>query len=207
MKLYDCRRAPNPRRVRWFMAEKGITDIEVVTLSIMGGEHKSAEYRAKAGIAHMPALELDDGTVITESVAICRYLESVYPEPNLFGRDAKETAIIEMWLRRTEMMVATPIMQGVRHSHPGMAALEAQIPEVAAYNLDGAKRSLKMLDRRLAESAFIAADRVTIADVVAVASIDFGRMIKWRPDPELTHVNRWFDAMLERPAAKAGMAA
>lgn len=207
MKLYDCLRAPNPRRVRWFMAEKGITDIEVVTLSIMGGEHRSDEYRAKAGIAHMPALELDDGTVITESVAICRYLESLYPEPNMFGRDARETAIIEMWLRRTEMMVATPIMQGVRHSHPGMAALEAQIPEVAAYNLDGAGRSLKMLDRRLAESAFIAADRVTIADVVAVASLDFGRMIKWRPDPELAHVNRWLAAMLERPAAKAGMAA
>ena len=207
MKLYDCARAPNPRRVRWFMAEKGIDDIEVVVMSIMRGEHKSPEYRAKAGLSHMPALELDDGTVITESVAICRYLESVYPEPNLFGRDAKETAIIEMWLRRAELMVATPIMQGVRHSHPGMAALEAQIPEVAAYNLDGAKRSLKMLDRRLAESAFIATDRVTIADVVTVASIDFGRMIKWRPDPELAHVNRWFDAMLERPAAKAGMAA
>lgn len=205
MKLYDCARAPNPRRVRWFMAEKGIEDIEIVVLSIMGGDHKSPEYRAKAGVSQMPALELDDGTVITESVAICRYLESVYPEPNMFGRDAKETAIIEMWLRRVEMMVATPIMQGVRHSHPGMAALEAQIPEVAAYNLEGAKRSLKMLDRRLAESAFIAADRVTIADVVAVTSLDFGRMIRWRPDPELTHVNRWFDAMRERPAAKAGM--
>ncbi|MBO9542969.1 glutathione S-transferase [Caulobacter sp.] len=207
MKLYDCLRAPNPRRVRWFMAEKGIDDVEIVTLSIMSGEHKSPEYKAKAGLAHMPALELDDGTVITESVAICRYLESVYPEPNLFGRDPKETAIIEMWLRRTELMVATPIMQGVRHSHPGMAALEAQIPEVAAYNLGGAMRSLKMLDRRLAESAFIATDRVTIADVVAVASIDFGRMIKWRPDPQLVQVNRWFDAMLARPAAKAGMAA
>ena len=207
MKLYDCLRAPNPRRVRWFMAEKGIDDVEVVTLSIMSGEHKSPEYRAKVGIAHMPALELDDGTVITESVAICRYLESVYPEPNLFGRDAKETAIIEMWLRRVEMMVANPIMQGVRHSHPGMATLEAQIPEVATYNLEGAKRSLKILDRRLAESPFIAADRVTIADVVAAASLDFGRMIKWRPDPELAHVTRWFDGMLARPAAQAGMSA
>jgi glutathione S-transferase len=207
MKLYDCARAPNPRRVRWFMAEKGIEDVEIEVLSIMGGDHKSPEYRAKVGVSQMPALELDDGTVITESVAICRYLESVYPEPNLFGRDAKETAIIEMWLRRTEMMVATPIMQGVRHSHPGMAALEAQIPEVAAYNLDGARRSLKMLDRRLAESPFIAADRVTIADVVAVTNLDFGRMIKWRPDPELAHVNRWFEAMRERPAAKAGMGA
>ena len=205
MKLYDCARAPNPRRVRWFMAEKGIEDVEVVTLSIMGGDHKNPDYRAKAGLAHMPALEIDDETTITESVAICRYLESVYPEPNMFGRDAKETAIIEMWLRRTEMMVATPIMQGVRHSHPRMAALEAQIPEVATYNLDGAKRSLKVLDRRLAESPFIAVDRVTIADVVAVASIDFGRMIRWRPDPGLIHVNRWLEMMLARPAAKAGM--
>jgi len=205
MKLYDCLRAPNPRRVRWFMAEKGIYDIEVVTLSIMRGEHKSPDYRAKVGVSHMPALELDDGTVITESVAICRYLESLYPEPNMFGRDARETAIIEMWLRRVEMMVANPIMQGVRHSHPGMGALEAQIPEVAAYNLQGAERSLKILDRQLADSAFIAADRVTIADILAVTSLDFGRMIKWRPDPTLAHVNRWFDAMRERPAAQAGM--
>ena len=207
MKLYDCLRAPNPRRVRWFMAEKGIEDVEIVTLSIMGGDHRQPGYREKAGLPQMPALEIDDETTITESVAICRYLESVYPEPNMFGRDAKETAVIEMWLRRVEMMVATPIMQGVRHSHPGMAALEAQVPEVAAYNLEAAKRGLKMLDRRLAESAFIAADRVTIADVVAATSIDFGRMIRWRPDPELAHVNRWFDAMLARPAAKAGMAA
>ena len=207
MKLYDTPLAPNPRRVRWVMAEKGIDDVEVVTLNLFEGQHKTPEYLRKAGLANVPMMELDDGTCVTESVAICRYLESVYPEPNLFGRDAKETAVIEMWLRRAEMMIATPIMQGVRHSHPGMAALEAQIPEVAAYNLEGAKRSLKMLDRRLAESAFIAADRVTIADVVAVTSLDFGRMIRWRPDPELTHVNRWFDAMRERPAAKAGMAA
>jgi len=189
------------------MAEKGIDDVEIITLSIMGGEHRSPEYRGKAGLAHMPALELDDGTVITESVAICRYLESVYPEPNLFGRDAKETAIIEMWLRRTEMMVATPMMQGVRHSHPGMAALEAQVPEVAAYNLESVRKSLKVLDDRLAASPFIAADRLTIVDVVAVTSLDFGRMIKWRPDPALVHVNRWFDAMLARPAAAAGMTA
>ena len=207
MKLYDCLRAPNPRRVRWFMAEKGIDDVEIVTLSIMGGDHRQPGYREKAGLPQMPALEIDDTTTITESVAICRYLESVYPEPNMFGRDAREAAVIEMWLRRVEMMVATPIMQGVRHSHPGMAALEAQIPEVAAYNLEAARRGLKMLDRRLAESPFIAADRVTIADVVAVTSIDFGRMIKWRPDAELVHVNRWLDAMLARPAAQAGMAA
>ncbi|OYX71728.1 MAG: glutathione S-transferase [Caulobacter sp. 32-67-35] len=205
MKLYDSRRAPNPRRVRWFMAEKGIDDVEIVVLSIMGGDHKSPDYRAKVGISHMPALELDDGTVITESVAICRYLESVYPKPNMFGRDPKETAVIEMWQRRAEMMIVTPLALAVRHTHPRMAALEAQVPEVGENNLVGARRALKMLDRRLAESPFIAADRVTIADVVTVTGVDFGRMIDFRPDAELVHVNRWLDAMLARPAAKAGM--
>ena len=205
MKLYDCARAPNPRRVRWFMAEKGIEDVEVVVLSIMAGEHKSPDYRAKVGVSHMPALELDDGTVITESVAICRYLESCYPEPNMFGRDPKETAVIEMWQRRAEMMIVTPLALAVRHTHPRMAALEAQVPEVGENNLVGARRALKMLDRRLAESQFIATDRVTITDVVTVTGVDFGRMIDFRPDQELVHVNRWLAAMLARPAAKAGM--
>jgi len=205
MKLYDCARAPNPRRVRWFMAEKGVEDIEIVVLSIMGGDHKAPAYRAKVGVSHMPALELDDGTVLTESVAICRYLESVYPEPNMFGRDPKETAVIEMWQRRAEMMIVTPLALAVRHTHPRMAALEAQVPEVGENNLVGARRALKMLDRRLAESEFIAADRVTIADVVTVTGVDFGRMIDFRPDEELVHVNRWLAAMLARPAAKAGM--
>lgn len=205
MKLYDCLRAPNPRRVRWFLAEKGIHDIEIVTLSIMKGEHKSPEYRAKVGVSHMPALELDDGTVITESVAICRYLESVYPEPNMFGRDAKETALIEMWQRRTEMMIVTPLALAVRHTNPNMAALEAQVPEVGENNLTGARRGLAFLDKRLSESEFVGGDRVTIADIVTVTGVDFGRMIDFRPDAELVHVNRWLSAMLSRPAAAAGM--
>ncbi len=207
MKLYDCLRAPNPRRVRWFMAEKGITDIEVVTLSIMRGEHKSPEYRTKVGVAHMPALELNDGTVITESVAICRYLESLYPEPNMFGRDAREAAVIEMWQRRTEMMIVTPLALAVRHTNPNMAALEQQVPEVGENNLAGAKRALKFLDKRLAESPFVGGDRVTIADVVTVTGVDFGRMIDFRPDEDLVHVNRWLAEMLARPAAAAGMPA
>ena len=116
MKLYDSYRAPNPRRVRWFMAEKGIDDIEVVNLNVFEGEHRKPDYLAKAGLPNVPALEMDDGTCITESVAICRYLESLYPEPNMFGRDAKETAVIEMWSRRVEMLLATPLMLTVRGS-------------------------------------------------------------------------------------------
>src|SRR5579864_5751771 len=132
MKLYDARRAPNPRRVRWFMVEKGIDDIEVIDVDLFGGVHKTAEYLARAGVANVPALTMDDGTTITESVAICRYLEALHPEPNMFGQGPKEIAVIEMWLRRAEMLVATPLMQAVRHGHPALAALETQVPEVAA---------------------------------------------------------------------------
>lgn len=205
MKLFDSQRAPNPRRVRWCMAEKGIDNIEIVPIDIMKGEHRAPEYRDRAGLAQVPVLDMDDGTAITESIAICRYLESLYPEPNLFGRDAKETAVIEMWTRRAEMMLATPLMLTVRHSHPALAALEQQVPEIAAAHLAGAQRALKMFDRQLEQNAFIAGDRFTIADIVAFTGLDFARMVKFRPDESLLHVARWADAMRQRPAAAAGM--
>lgn len=205
MKLYDSYRAPNPRRVRWFMAEKGIDDIEVVNLNVFEGEHRKPDYLARAGLPNVPALEMDDGTCITESVAICRYLESVYPEPNMFGRDAREAAIIEMWSRRVEMLLATPLMLTVRHSHPALAALETQVPEVADFNRRTAERALKVFDRRLGESAFIAADRVTIADVLAATAIDFSRMAKFSVPEEFGNVRRWYEAMMSRDAAKAGV--
>jgi glutathione S-transferase len=205
LKLYDSRRAPNPRRVRWFMAEKGIEDIEIVDVDIFGGQHRTPEYLAKAGLPNVPALEMDNGQTITESVAICRYLESLYPEPNLFGGDACEAAMVEMWMRRAEMMVATPLMMLVRHSHPALAAIETQIPEIATSNRAVAEKGLKMLDRRLADSEFIACERVTIADILAATGLDFARMARFRPDPELINVKRWLDGMMARPAAKAGV--
>lgn len=205
MKLYTSHRAPNPRRVRWVMAEKGIQDVEVIEVDILTGEHKTPEYRARVGVPHVPALELDDGTTISESVAICRYLEALYPEPNLFGLDAREQAVIEMWTRRCEFYLANPIMLTVRHSHPALAALEAvQIPQLAEYNRVAAEKFMKTLDRRLADHEFLAADRFTIADVVAVVGLDFARLIKYRPPEELTHLARWLEAGRARPAAAAG---
>lgn len=206
MKLYDSHRAPNPRRVRWVMAEKGIQDVEIVQVDIMSGEHKTREYRDRVGVPHVPSLELDDGTCISESVAICRYLEALYPEPNLFGHDPREQAIIEMWTRRCEFYLANPIMLNVRHSHPALAALEAvQVPQLADYNRVAAERFMKTLDRHLAEHEFIAADRFTIADVVSAVGLDFARLIKYRPPEELTNLARWFDACRARPAARAGV--
>ena len=205
MKIYDTPLAPNPRRVRWFMTEKGIDDIQVVTLSLMEGQQRDPAYVAKAGLPQVPMLELDDGTCITESLAICRYLESIYPEPNMFGRNPQEAAVIEMWTRRVEMMVATPLMVAVRHLNPRMAALEAQVPVIGEHNLAGALKALRMLDRRLADGEWLAAGRITIADIIAFAGVDFGRMIKLQVPEELTHVNRWADAMRARPAALSGM--
>lgn len=205
MKLYDSARAPNPRRVRWCMAEKGISDVEIVPVDIFKGEHRSAEYRAHAGLPHVPALELDDGTTITESIAICRYLEGRYPEPNLFGRDAQETAVIEMWTRRAEMLLSTPLMLAVRHGHPALAALERQVPEIAAYYRAAAEQTLPMFDRRLGESTFIAGERLTMADIVAFTGLDFARMIKCRPAENLVHVARWADTLRQRPASAAGL--
>jgi glutathione S-transferase len=201
MKLYDTAGAPNPRRVRWFIAEKGIGDIEIVRLNILKGEHKTPEFLGLAGAPQVPALELDDGTAITESIAICRYLESRYPEPNLFGRTPQETAVIEMWTRRAELMLAVPIMLGVRHTHPALAALEPPVPGVGAYNLDQGLSSLALFDRRLGASEWIAGDRFTIADIIAFVGVDFGRLIKLQLPEGLPNLARWMDAMRARPAS------
>ncbi len=203
MRLYDAAVAPNPRRVRWLLAEKGVTDLEVVVVDIPAGEHKQPDYLDRAGLPQLPALEMDDGTWITESIAICRYLESRYPEPNLFGRGPEETAVIEMWMRRAEMLLAVPFMLGVRHSHPGFAILEAQVPEVAAYNQRTALAALTVFDDQLAENDWLAGDRLTIADIVAYIGIDFARIVRLRPPEDLAHLARWVGAMRARPAASA----
>jgi glutathione S-transferase len=207
MKLYDTLMAPNPRRVRWIMAEKGIEDIEIVQVNLLAGEHRTAAYRDRAGLAHLPALELDDGTTITESLAIGRFLESLYPEPNLFGRDATEAAVIEMWTRRMELYLANPMMMFTRFTHPALSALEPPEPAVGAYNLNTAEKMMKSLNRRLEGRAFIAADRLTAADIVAYVGLDFGRLVKYRPDGSLENLGRWRESMKARPAAEAGLRA
>lgn len=205
MKLYTSQRAPNPRRVRWVLAEKGVTDVEIVEIDIMAGEHRAPAYRDKVGVPHVPALELDDGTCVSESIAICRYLEALYPEPNLFGHDAREQAVVEMWTRRCEFYLANPMMLTVRHSHPALAALEAtQTPQIADHNKVTAERFMRMLDRHLAGRDFIALDRFTMADIVACVGLDFARLIKYRPPEELANLARWYEACRARPAAQVG---
>lgn len=191
--------APNPERVLCFLREKNITDIEQVPLDLFKGEHRAQQFRDKSPYAQVPALELDDGRVLTESRAICTYLEGLYPEPNLLGKTAEETAFIEMWDRRIEFMWLMPLAWWLRHGHPAFRALEEPIPELASRGEAGFCRFAKKLDQHLSSRAFIASDRFTIADITAFATIGFARVAKWKPDPQaLPNLVAWRDRMLER---------
>jgi glutathione S-transferase len=200
MKLYTAAFAPNPERVHMFLREKGVDDLEMVELNIMEREHKSEDYRALSPFAQIPALELDDGRVLTESRAICRYLEGVYPEPNLFGVGDEETAFIEMWDRRVEFMFLLPLAWWIRHGHPAFTAIEKQITELAPRGEKSFRYFAKWLDGELETRDFIAGDRFTIADITAMASVGFARVAKWKPGAdELPNLNAWRARMLARP--------
>ena len=173
MKLYNNEMANSPRKVRMFMAEKNISDIEIINIDLMSGEHKTPEYRAIAPNSRIPALELDDGTVIIESTAICRYLESLYPEPNLFGENAIEIASIEMWQARIYNELMIPLAMAFRHLHPGMSEMEIQNKEYGETQKTIGIKSLKYFDAALAEAEFVAGDRFSFADIQMITTTDF----------------------------------
>lgn len=205
MKLYMANFAPNPRRVAMFLAEKAITDIPIETLDLPAGQHRTPEFREKSPLAQVPALELEDGACLTESRAICSYLEALYPEPNLMGVDAKERAFIEMWDRRIELGLAMPMMMWVRHGHPALAAVETrQSAEVAAWYEAAGKRMARWLDQRLEHQPWIMGARFTIADITAAAGLDFAKLLKWRPGEDLPHLAAWRDRFNARPAGAVG---
>ena len=203
MKLYDGGRAPNPRRVRVFLAEKGITvPLEQVDLGKMA--HKTQAYAAINPVQRVPALELDDGTVISESIAICRYFEAQKPEPPLFGVGPKETAVIEMWERRVEFHLLGPISHVFRNSHPAMAAMEVpQVPAWAEANKPRVMDFLGLLDRELKNHRYIAGDRYSVADITAMVSVDFLKPAKLAVPESLGHLKRWHAEVSARPSAQA----
>ena len=203
MKLYSGQYAPNPRRVLWTLAEKGVDDVEIVEVDLNQGAHRAPEFLEMAGVPAVPQLVLDDGTVIGESLAICRYLESLYPQPNLFGRDPLETALIEVWTRRVEQMFATPLMHAVRYGHPGLAAVEPnQSPKRADAARATADAALPMLERQLDGREWLCAERLTIADIVAGSGLGFARLIRYEPAETYPEVRRWAAALMQRPGAK-----
>ncbi|MCW5692542.1 MAG: glutathione S-transferase [Pseudolabrys sp.] len=203
MKLYDAKGAPNPRRTRIFLAEKGI-EIPTEQVDINAKQHKSPEFAAINPLQRIPALVLDDGTVICESLAICRYFEALRPEPPLFGRGPLDIGLTEMWSRRVENNLFAPVAQVFRHLHPAMKELEVpQVPEWAEANRPRVFNFLEILDRQLAEHEFIAGERYSVADITALVTIDFMRVPKLVVPEQLTNVKRWHAAVSARPSAKA----
>ncbi|HZD26071.1 MAG TPA: glutathione S-transferase [Alphaproteobacteria bacterium] len=204
MKLYDFARAPNPRRVRIFLAEKDIK-VPTVQVDIAKREHKKDEFRAVNPLMRLPVLELDDGTCIAESVAICRYFEETDPEPPLFGRDPKEKALVEMWNRRMELNLLAHIAAAFRHTHPDFKDLEEQVPEWGEVNRRAAERQFVWFNDVLADRKFVAGDSYTIADITALCATDFAKVVKLRPmeDEGLPHLRRWYQVVSSRPSAKA----
>ncbi len=203
MKIIEDRRAPNPRRVRIFLAEKGL-DIPFEQIDIMRGDHREPQFSALNPRQRVPVLVLDDGTPIAESIAICRYFEALHPTPPLFGEGAMEQAMVEMWHRRVELELFYPIAHAVRHGVPAMEALESpQLPEWAALNRDRAMLMMGYLDRELASRAFIAGDRFTIADITALAALDFMRAGRMKWPEEMSNLNRWHADVSARPSAAA----
>jgi glutathione S-transferase len=202
MKLYDGGRAPNPRRVRIFLAEKGLSvPIERIDLGAM--QHKSAEFTALNPLQRVPVLALDDGTTLTESVAICRYFEGLRPQPRLFGQGALEEAMVEMWNRRVELNLYAAVSAVFRHLHPSMSELEERVPEWGEANRPRVFEFLDLLDRELRDRLFIAGEHFTIADITTLVAVDFMRPAKLAMPEEFTSLRRWHAQVCERPSAAA----
>ena len=174
MKLYSSKLAPSPLKVLIFLKEKGILDqVEVIDLDLGKLEHKSPEYKAIAPNSRVPALKLDDDTIILETTAICRYIESLYPEPNLFGENPIEIASIEMWYSRVTYELVVPLMHGFRHTHPHMSQMENQNQEYGLAQRELAVKSLDVYDKIISSREYIAGERFTYADIQMVTSLQF----------------------------------
>jgi glutathione S-transferase len=203
MKLYDGGRAPNPRRTRIFLAEKGLKlPMEQVDLGAMA--HKAPAYAAINPLQRVPALVLDDGTVITESIAICRYFEALHPEPPLFGRGALEAAQVEMWNRRLELHLLFPVSHVFRNSHPAMKEMEVpQVPAWAEANKPRIQEFIALLDRELEDRRFAAGDAFTVADITGLVAVDFMKPAKLALAEDCGNLGRWHAEVSARPSASA----
>jgi glutathione S-transferase len=203
MKLYGERDpAPNPRRVRIFLAEKGI-DLPETRINLRKGEHKSFEHRERNSLGQVPVLELDDGTTISESVSICRYFEGLHPTPALFGTGPLEQALVDMWIRRVEFVLMNPVGMFWRHAHHLTAALLTQFKDFGESNREGVARAMRWLDRELSDGReFIAVKNYSMADIIALTTIDFAKFTGLEMPSDVSHLQSWHTRVSSRPSAK-----
>jgi glutathione S-transferase len=200
--LYDSKVAPNPRRVRIYLAEKGI-EVPTRQVDIGKAESRQPAFLAKNPLGGLPVLELDDGTCIAESLAICRYFEEQQPQPPLFGTDAKDRAIVEMWSRRTELEVWRHVTGCFQNTHDFFKGRIEQVPAWGELCRKTARTRLAWLDEELATRPFVAGERYTVADITLLCAIDFGRVVDIRIAPAQKHLARWHEAVSSRPSSRA----
>ena len=202
MKLYTNRYAPSPRRVRMYAAEKGLA-LELVEVDIAAGEHRGVGYRAVNPLAEVPTLERDDGSRLTESLAICRWLEETHPEPNLFGRTPDERAEVNRWIDRLLFRLYVPTTHVFRNTHPFWATRLSQVPAWGEAQRAAVLAEYAALDTWLAGRDWIAGDRFTMADIVGYVAIDFGKPSGLRVGDAWPALKRWTEAVGSRPSARA----
>lgn len=204
MILYDSPNpAPNPRRVRIFAAEKGIV-LPTQPVSLMAREHKSADHLARNPLGQTPVLVTDDGLAISESVAICRYLEALYPSPPFFGSTPEEIGAVEMWIRRTELALGGPVRNYWVHVHPFTEKIVPQrFTAFGESNVPHAMAAMEIFDAALATSGFIAGNAFSMADIVLLTTIDFAKFIGLEMPESLTNLRRWHSEVSARPSATA----
>jgi glutathione S-transferase len=201
MKILQSKTAPNPRRVRIFLAEKGI-EVPYEDLDLMQGALKTPEFTKLNRFQRVPVLILDDGTAIAETMAICRYFEETKPEPALFGKGAKQRALIEMWNRRMELGLLFSVAQAFRHLHPAAAQLE--VPQVAAWGEANKPRAvLQFMDEELGKRRFVAGEDYSVADITALVAVDFTKPARVQHPEGLKNLARWHAEVSTRPSAKA----
>lgn len=202
MKIYDTKTAPSPRRVRIFLAEKNIP-MEYVQVDLQNGENISPQMRQKNPMGKIPILELDDGTCISEGASICLYFEQLYPDINLLGENALEKASIDMWHRQIELYFFGQVGMCFQHTTGYFKDRMTPVKEYGEVAGKNAADYLKVLEKRLSESEFIATDRFTIADITAMCAVDFARVVNIKLTDEQTNLRRWYNAVSSRPSAKA----
>ena len=203
MKLYGAPMpAPNPRRVRMFLAEKRI-DLPETPLDLRKREHKSDEHRARNSLGQVPTLVLDDGTTISETAAICRYFEEIQPLPPLFGTTPIEKAHVDMWVRRVEFVLTQPVANFWRHAHPYTAALLTQYKDFGESNREAVAGAQRWLDRELEGRTFLAGETFTMADICALSTVAFAHGLGLPFDPALARLAAWHARVSARPSASA----
>ena len=203
MKLYDLPPSPNARRVRIFIAEKGL-EIPIVPVNMMTGENQSEGYLAKNSLGKMPLLELDDGTCIAESAAICRYLEEMNPNPPLMGRNPLERALVEMWHRRMEFEFLIPVITIFLHTGEMWKDRVTQIPQVAETGILNVKERMEWLDRELDGKEFITGEDYTVADITAQCAFVMAKAaLGLRIAEDQLKLSNWFTRVSSRPTARA----